>query len=232
MLINVNKVLITGLLVASAVCLKAQTGETRNLEPFDKIDVSGNFEIDLKASDKESITFISGSVDLDRIETEVNGTTLKIRISRKFGHSDDDTPVRAVVNYRNLRQVEAGISADVVFRTITEGDYMLLKSRSGGHIEMETAVISLEATATQGGEIKLSGKCRVLEAKANTGGELKAYDLVASHAVVKANTGGEVQVNVTDKLDADAGTGGVIDYRGDPPTVSVSENLGGEVNHR
>lgn len=228
-MLNIFRLVVGSMFLFSMQFACAQTGEIRKLPAFDKVDISGDFELELKESGQESITFISGDVDLDRIETSVEGRTLKIRMTREFSLNSNRSAVRAVLSFKSLRQVEVAASAHVVFLTKTEGDFMLLKSRSGGSIEMETAIKSLEVTATQGGEIDLTGHCAMLEIKSNTGGKVEAGGLEAIEVMAKANTGGKVWVFPTKQFTAEAGTGGAVFYKGNPQAISSTENLGGEV---
>lgn len=220
------------LLFTNILSVTAQTGETLQVQPFDKVEVSGKFEIEFRQCDRESVTLISGKTDPEKIVTEVRGRTLDLRIKRDLPFANDDPPIRAVVCYKSLRHVEASNNAELTFRETIAGDYLFLKARSGGSLSLKADVTTLEVTATQGGTLELQGKSRLFEAKANTGGLVKAFGLHASDCLVTANTGGKVQVTVSNKLEAKAGTGGEIEYAGNPGSVAITESLGGEVNKR
>lgn len=212
--------------------LPAQTGEMIRVSSFDKVEVNGGFEVDFRLCDSEMVTLVSGKADREDIRIEVKGRTLSLAMKKALLSSTSGVPVRVVVCYRALRQVEAAAQSALTFREALKGDYLVVKARTGATISLTSALTTLEATATQGAELNLQGSCPVLEAKANTGALIQAYAMVADDALVTANTGGKVYVTVHGKLEADAGTGGQIDYRGDPAELSVSESLGGTINPR
>ena len=56
--------------------------------------------------------------------------------------------------------------------------------------------------------------------------------LQAKSAYIKATMGSEVDVYVTDQLEASAGWGAMIDYTGGPNVRHSNTSMGGEIYHK
>jgi hypothetical protein len=54
-------------------------------------------------------------------------------------------------------------------------------------------------------------------------------NLKTKEAYIKANTGALVQVWVTEKLDASAGSGASVEYAGTPAQKDIKQTFGGKV---
>jgi hypothetical protein len=56
------------------------------------------------------------------------------------------------------------------------------------------------------------------------------FSLESQDVIVRANTGGKAEVYATKTLEANAGTGGVVVFKGNPRNRAINNSLGGEVH--
>ena len=121
-----------------------------------------------------------------------------------------------------------GSGATVDSENALTGNTLLINAGLDSAIELEVDLESLEASVSAA-RITLEGNTKTLEAKASTGGKFQGQNLKCEKAFVKANTGGIVSINVSEHLDAKAGTAGTIEYTGNPEKVEKKESFGGSV---
>ncbi|MEZ4887014.1 MAG: head GIN domain-containing protein [Chitinophagales bacterium] len=216
---------IIALMLTFNVCLQAQAEKVLS---FDAVHVSGNVEVLLQQGSTESIDIEAQGVEDDKVVAEVQGGILKIHIKNIIYNKNKSA--RVVVNYRDLREIKGQAGARIYSRTAISGDNLEIKAGSGANIALEIWVDVVEGRAAEGGEIELTGEAHTLTAIASTGGLFYGYGLKAENVYAKTNTGGQVEVTANKRIEAKAGTGGNISFKGDPVQKETSTNFGGTID--
>ncbi len=220
--------LIFATLLVSLISAAQEDGrkiETRNVASFDKIRVSKGINVTLIEGESPQVEVHIKNADLSDVITESKKNILTLKMKTKIYK---DVAVQVFVTYQTLREISVGAGGSVDAKTTLFADQLSLDAGMDGSIELYVEVNALEASASAA-RITVSGTAKTVEAKATTGGKFEGADLETEKAYVKANTGGNVTVNVTQLLDASAGTGGTVEYTGNPPKVETKETLGGTV---
>jgi len=130
-----------------------------------------------------------------------------------------------------MREIRAASSARVYPQDVLEGDKLDLRCTAGSLIELEVAVNALEVNVDTGAEIKIKGEAGQVNISSGTGAIFSGYKLNVSNAYLKSGTGGNIEVTVSDLLEASASTGGHIKFRGNPEKLTINETLGGSVTN-
>lgn len=207
----------------------AQSRINRQLATFDKVIVAGDIKLELTQCGKEDATIVAKEVSADEVTTEITGRTLKIKLNAyKFANKGEAT---VYLNFDKIREISVEAGAEANFRTLIKTDYFKAEVSGGGNLGCEVDVNALELRATQTATLNVSGQAASLEAVANTGGDIRAKELVCEDAVVKAHTGGSIAISVSRSIDATAGTGGKVAYKGnDLLKESTTNSMGGTIS--
>ncbi|MCG8476356.1 MAG: DUF2807 domain-containing protein [Cytophagales bacterium] len=204
--------------------------ETRSLDAFTSVRVSGNIKVSLTKGNKNSVQIQTNeALSPSDVLTRVKGGILKISLKTKIYKNAD---ARVALTYKELQKLHAGSSARIRSDEPLKSESLELSTASSGKLRMALEVKFLNASTGTGGEMQLSGKAGKLDAVTSSGGSFDAYDLKAMEVYVKANTGGIAEVNAKEYLEAKAATGGAVYYRGNPKKVMVNKNLGGKIVKR
>lgn len=102
--------------------------------------------------------------------------------------------------------------------------------------EFEVEVVSPKIdniTAHSGGSLQASGdfpKLDSLHLTAHSGGSIETRAIPADRVFALAHSGGAIQLKVLSTLDAQAHSGGAINYTGNPQHLSVQSHSGGAIS--
>ena len=122
-------------------------------------------------------------------------------------------------------------SAGATVRTagVLSGDELNLRASSGGELYAEVEASAIEASASEGGVLNVSGQTEDQEVTVSTGGTYEGLELQCMRTYVKSNTGGMAEVVANKRLDANANTGGSIEYTGDPEIKNIRSLISGGI---
>lgn len=205
--------------------------EDRTVKPFDELKVTGNVLVELTAGDKESISveIIDNKSDLtlDKIVTEVDGKTLKIRMTNLKARKDK---IKVLVTYKDLRDISANAGCKVIVNSLIKGDKLVAKANSGSIIRLKVDLNTIDLNSSEGGLINISGNVKTQETTVGTGGETHSFNLKSNTAFAKVTTGGKIDLFASNKIDAQVRMGGEINFKGDPKDVTKKVSLGGSIN--
>jgi hypothetical protein len=190
-------------------CLTAQNSSvTRTLTSFDKIGISGGFDVVfLKEGDSESVTLDVSGIDPEKIETEVKDGTLRIH-TKKGCYSNFKAKI--TVNYRSLKSVANSGSTDIVTLSPIKTDKFELASSGSGDFKGELDVKDLEIAISGSSDMTLSGNADVQEIAISGSGDVNAATLKGSAADVAISGSGDVRLGVSGRVKtAVSGSGSV-----------------------
>lgn len=201
--------------------------DRRALAGFVAVHLNGPIDVELKASDRDSVVVRTDDNIAPLIETRVSGgdrPTLEIGMAPGASFRVTRSPV-VVVEFRALSELVMRGSGDIRADKITAEDFTLSMSGSGD-LRINTLQAARFAAAMSGsGDLTVSGGRADEQAYRLSGsGDVSAGRLEGRRVQVSIAGSGDAVVNASEALDASiAGSGGVT-YRGSP---RVTERIRG-----
>jgi hypothetical protein len=208
----------------------AQIANAQNiieLEPFDAILATGNFEIILEPGDSERVIVELHNAPKDEVHIKVVRGELRINFLNSLLYKNYEA--RIVVHYRKLRQIKGIAGARISSPASVQGDQLELRAGSGATLTLQLDVDALEATALEGGVLQLKGTANSQRVSATSGGTFEGFGLECARTYVRASLGGQARIVARKMLEASAHTGGSIEYKGDPQESNVKNLLSGDI---
>lgn len=180
-------------------CLAAQNSSvTRSLSSFDKIGVSGGFDVvRLKHGDAESVTLDVSGIDPENIETEVKDGTLKIR-TKKGSYANYKAKI--TVTYRNLKAVANSGSSDIEALSVIKAEAFELATSGSGDFKGSFDVKDLDIAISGSSDMTLSGNADSQDIAISGSGDVDAAALKGSTAEVAISGSGDVRLGVTGRV--------------------------------
>ncbi len=194
---------------------------------FTEVRGSAGMEVYLEQGSENKIVVEADENLLKYIETEIDGGKLHIKTSENIGRA---TAKKIHVTYKELNSIEASSGAEVVGNSVIKSQNLSLKSSSGAELNVAIFAQDVIARSSSGSNLKVSGKATSLKADASSGSELNAKELMVINCNAEASSGAQVTINVQDRLETNASSGGEINYYGSPVSVNANNSRSGNVN--
>lgn len=205
------------------------TKEVRKTASFDGVKASAGINVYLFQGDEEKVIVETDENLQDCILIEVDGSTLKCSIDCSIRNS---TKLNVYVNFKQLNKIKASSGSDICGETVITTNYLDVKSESGADVKIEVNAGSIKCEVSSGADAVIKGKADFFEGDASSGADIKAADLIVKSCKASASSAGDIQITVTDKIDASASSGGDVNYYGNPEVEHISESSGGDVKRR
>lgn len=216
-----------GILLASIIAVQAQTSETRKLDTFDEIKVSESISVRMKKGSINEAKIETRGVDTDRVETEVEGNTLYIKMKRGNYFSKN---VEIELTYSNeLEAVSVSSSGSIIGSDEIATEKFEIKASSSGRADLILNVRELEVRVSSSADVILSGKAKFQEIDISSSGRLSAYDMDSEEVDVQVSSSGKAEVTVHGLIEGRASSSGKVYYRGNPDKVYVDTSSSGKV---
>ena len=202
-------------ILAIAALPAAAEVRTYDVGNFDGIDVSAGIEV-------RYVTGASRSVEVDD-ETLV----LKRQKKMNWGSKRQDYSVTVLV--QSLSDIEAssgsyvegsGLSGEEASIDVSSGARTIVTGISAGEIDIETS---------SGSSVEASGTCSELEADASSGSTIDAGALQCTALVADVSSGASIRAHASERVDAEASSGGSIRVTGGATDVTIDKSSGGSV---
>ncbi|WP_416867094.1 MAG: head GIN domain-containing protein [Imperialibacter sp.] len=217
-------VLILGLLIAS----QAWAGEeTRELSSFSSLDIGGAFKVTLKKTGKHRVFIDADDNVIDRIRTEVVGSTLKVYI--KDNNFRSNGPMNLTIEFSNINGMDLSGASTVVCDDVITASTFDLDVSGAGSTRLIIETDRLRADMTGAGTLTLRGKAKEQIIDITGAGSYNAEDFDCDYTEVESSGAGTARVVANKELRAECSGAGSVRYKGDPEKVYADSNGAGSV---
>ncbi len=189
--------------------------ETRKVEDFTKIEVSGSYKIILVQDSSLSLNISADDNLLEYIKTSVDGNTLSIK--NKNICSDDIT---VTIGVRNLEEIHTSGAVELSSNgKIKTGDINLHFSGSTKTtLDLNAARVSTQGSGST--EINLTGQASTHDIELSGSGNVNAFDFIVGDYNIHTSGSTDCQINVLRALNVHSSGSSSIQYRGNPTEVN------------
>lgn len=217
------------LFVFSFVCMLAINAqskpESRVVNDYSKIYVSGYFNVELVKSDKEFVKLEFNGVESNNIITKVRRGELILKHKYPFSKNYS---VKAVIGYKDLSELTAEYNSDITFGKDTlTFDNLEITAGGNSDVNIVATIRDFEVVITDGATVDLKGSSKYLDLSVATAGIYKGFAFATELADISVSTNAKAHVKVTDKIEGSVSTNGHMNFIGEPKTVKIRTILGG-----
>lgn len=205
------------------------TEETRQVREFDELKVSRGMNVYVTQGSPAKVVVIADSNLHDVIETDVDGSTLKIFVNEMVRRHKE---MKVMVTVEDLKSIGVSSGSNLYSQNQFMAKRLEIKVSSGANLFFDVNAENLLADCSSGANITLSGLAKNAELEASSGANLKGQELKADHCKMRASSGANVYATVIEQLDAKASSGGNVIYYGEPGSTNVDTSSGGNVHRK
>ncbi|QHT70708.1 DUF2807 domain-containing protein [Rhodocytophaga rosea] len=193
---------------------------TRKIGSFDKVELSGPFEIHLKKGDQSALTIETEDLAPEDIITEVRNNTLHVELAdKKFKYKDFDSKSVVYLTYTQLKRLSWNGAGNIKTESVLEADKFELDISGAGNVNMDLKVNTLSVDMSGAGNVEMKGQARTQTIQMSGAGNYNGFELKSEKANVELSGVGNVRVYTTEELNASASGVGAIRYKGNPRNV-------------
>ncbi len=182
------------------------TEEEREIENFTKIDVSGNFDVEIYAGEKLSLKINADQNLLKYIKTKVKRNTLYIYSKENIRPRED---LEVIVSVPQLEEIECSGMNDIYARGI-ETEFFRIDLSGAGNIEIEGIAERLK--------VDISGAA-----------DLSAKNFIVEDVSIDVSGAANAEIYAKNSVDADVSGAGNIELYGDAEDVNMDVSGAGSL---
>jgi len=206
--------------------------EDRSVGSFHAISACCGFDVFITEGVSSTIKVETNYEEyMSRIKTEVKKGELILSFNIKDQvKKPNDMQIKIYITASNLTAIKGSSGSDIVSRSPLSAEDIKISASSGSDIKLELNATNIECSASSGSDIKLSGSASYAQVKASSGSDIQMKDMTVRVVEASASAGSDIDVTVTDAINAKASTGADIKFRGNPKTINKKGSLGGDVH--
>lgn len=206
--------------------LLAQQSENRSVSSFTGVKVGQAIDLYLTTGSSQNVRVEVEGGNLDDVETQVSGGTLKIGM-RKGNYRN--IRVKVYVTHTGLRSISASSASNVYTENLIKSSKMDINVSSAASAEIEVEAKEIEVQVSSSGDLELEGSAESAEMYASSAGDIDAYDFAVKELKARASSAGGVRARAENSIDAHASSGGSVRWRGNPSKSRTDSSSGGSV---
>ena len=227
-------VLFPCVLLCVACCTSTAQGkelsQKMGFKDFSKLNISGPFDVEIKRSDKFEVTYVMDQKHMDKVDTRIEGDTLKIRMNNHKGCTRCEMLIK--IRMPKLKALELNGAADASITGFkSSSDFHLGLSGAcslTGDIQAGNAYFDLSGAS----DIELTGSAKdlALEASGASDADLEQFAVIV--ATVDSSGASDAIINVSKELSVELSGASDLTYYGNPTLKSVDTSGASSLRRR
>lgn len=191
--------------------------ENREVSGFDKLDISGSYNVVIKQDPVESLTVTADDNLLGNIKSDVSGHELHIRSKGNMCSSGKFT---LTISLRDLTGISTSGAVELTSNGKIKAKDVELDMSGATKITMDLDAGIVNTTGSGITELNLKGQAGTHNVKLSGGGEINALDFVVAKYNIESSGATHCKINVLNRLDLDSSGASEVEYRGNPTTIN------------
>lgn len=201
---------------------------TRTVADFDKITVSGSFNVTLIKGKSRTVNIEASSNLMEAIETEVKNGLLKIKF-KKGWNIRTYKKITITVTFETISAISLSGSGSITSADEIISNNLDLKVSGSGNMKLKLFTDQLTTAISGSGDLKLLGESTIFNCTISGSGNLNASDLKATVTNAKVSGSGNVKVQALEEIHAKVSGSGNILYTGNPRIIKANSNGSGSI---
>jgi len=187
--------------------------EKRTISSFNKIDISGAYEVLINQGNDERLTIEADENLLEIIETEVRNNTLYISSKQAIGNAE---ALKLYITAVNLEDIDVSGAVKLSNKGTFEAKKLAIEVSGAGVIDVDVAVENLLIDMSGASETNLKGSSDNFEISISGAGELTAKKFRTENTTIDISGAGSATVFANKTLNVSVSGAGSIEYKGSP----------------
>ncbi len=191
----------------------AEVSETRDLEPFTKIEFDGMMEVTITAGEEQSFTIITEKEKyLDNVQATVRNGTLRVDVEDEKGFFSlfQDVDVEIIITVQSLEAVEMDGMGDLTIKNVDADAFELVLDGMGS--------------------ADIDGRCKSARLVLDGMGDLNAKNFECERVRITLDGMGDAEVFASEYVNIVLDGFGDVDVYGDPKESKIEEGGMGSVD--
>lgn len=216
------------------------TNKVLELPTFRSIYVNSNYTVYLKQSNKQEVSVNALSEIYEISEFKVEDDVLHINIKEKkdlknksiWDKIDDikiSPKLKVMVSVRDISTLKVNGGGRIVSENSIASNDLKLAVTGSGSMDIDIKGRDVDTEVSGSGNMTLKGYASDMDLTVSGSGSLKAYDLELEQAEAKMSGSGNVELNVTDNLEAEIYGNGSLKHKGATKNVVQKVYGGGSI---
>ncbi len=198
------------------------TEVTREIAPFDRLQVNAPIQVLLQAGTTTSLRVIAPETTLPWVYTQNKAGTLKISLDP----STDVGDTQVIVTVPALSHIGLNGSGTISGRGVFSFDKMSVENNGSGTLALSLNTEELQLDVTGSGTVILDGTALSAHINVNGSAFVRASELITDDATVVLSGSGRVDIEARDTLQVKMSGSGDVNYKGNPQINSRSSGSG------
>jgi hypothetical protein len=191
---------------------------------FQSLEIGHDFDVQIIKGNVCSITATGRADDLEKLDVQVEGNTLKFDIDASWswmGYNKNHKKIKLLITLPRIKSAEFSGASHVNLRGFNDEEQMNITVSGASHlagdsIQADKLVLELSGAS----HAKLSGRIAKLDLELSGASHLNAEELLSRDADIEASGASHAQVTIQKSLQVEASGASKVEYRGNPMNLT------------
>lgn len=217
--------------IAFLLCSQMMNAQSRNVDSFNSIEISGSVSVELIQSNEEKVEYEITKGDADNLVIKNKDESLIVKIKGDW-NKRSKTSAKVKIYYKSIEDLEVSSGSSVSSKGSIKADKFDLEVSSGSTCTVAVITDFLDLELSSGSTITLDGRGEIADIEVSSGSSLRAMDFVVQKVDVEVSSGSTAQLEVGQSLVGEVSSGSTVKYSGDPSKVDMDKDISSSVSKR